>query len=70
MSNDGMQLVDNNEIRIEVESNYIEEQSEPESERFVFAYTVEDNQQQSRYQLPDYSVVIGLLLTLITNNRK
>ena len=40
MSNDGMQLVDNNEIRIEVESNYIEEQSEPESERFVFAYTV------------------------------
>ena len=29
-----------NDIHIEVRSNYIEEQSEPESERFVFAYTV------------------------------
>lgn len=31
---------ENNDIHIEVESNYIEEQSEPDSERFVFAYTV------------------------------
>ncbi len=28
------------DIRVEVESTYVEEQSEPESERFVFAYTV------------------------------
>ena len=27
-------------IQIEVQTNYIEEQSEPEAERFVFAYTV------------------------------
>ena len=35
-----MDIQDNNEIQIEVETNYIEEQSEPESERFVFAYTI------------------------------
>lgn len=32
---------EDNSIHIEVETNYIEEQSEPESERFVFAYTIE-----------------------------
>ncbi len=32
---------EDNAIHIEVETNYIEEQSEPESERFVFAYTIE-----------------------------
>ena len=31
---------DENAIHIEVETNYIEDQSEPESDRFVFAYTI------------------------------
>ena len=35
-----MDTQNTNKIQIEVETNYIEEQSEPESERFVFAYTI------------------------------
>ncbi len=30
----------NNDIRVQVATNYVDEQSEPESDRYVFAYTI------------------------------
>lgn len=35
-----MDKENNNQIQIQVETSYVDEQSEPDSERFVFAYTI------------------------------